>query len=78
MFPFDTNRITLQCVIGYFEKDDLDCVIKHLRDSGKTSTIALWGRSMGAATALLHGMHVTFEKIEVINKLPVFFEDLVL
>lgn len=41
--------------LGYFEKDDLDCVIKHLRDTGKTSTIALWGRSMGAATALLHG-----------------------
>mmetsp|Transcript_14316 Transcript_14316/g.23697 ORF Transcript_14316/g.23697 Transcript_14316/m.23697 type:complete len:462 (+) Transcript_14316:162-1547(+) len=41
--------------LGYFEKDDLDCVIKHLRDGGSTSTIALWGRSMGAATALLHG-----------------------
>lgn len=41
--------------LGYFEKDDLDCVIEHLRNSGKISTIALWGRSMGAATALLHG-----------------------
>ena len=30
-------------------------MIEHLRESGKTSTIALWGRSMGAATALLHG-----------------------
>lgn len=30
-------------------------MIEHLRDSGKISTIALWGRSMGAATALLHG-----------------------
>jgi dienelactone hydrolase len=30
-------------------------VIEYLRDTGKTSTIALWGRSMGAATALLHG-----------------------
>ena len=30
-------------------------MIKHLRDAEKTSTIALWGRSMGAATALLHG-----------------------
>jgi acetyl esterase/lipase len=26
-----------------------------LRAGGTTSTIALWGRSMGAATALLHG-----------------------
>jgi acetyl esterase/lipase len=31
------------------------CVIEHLRGTGTTSTIALWGRSMGAATALLHG-----------------------
>jgi acetyl esterase/lipase len=31
------------------------CVIEYLRASGGTSTIALWGRSMGAATALLHG-----------------------
>lgn len=31
------------------------CVIEHLRRSGTTSTIALWGRSMGAATALMHG-----------------------
>jgi pimeloyl-ACP methyl ester carboxylesterase len=41
--------------LGYFERDDLDCVIEHLRNSGEISTIALWGRSMGAATALLHG-----------------------
>lgn len=41
--------------LGAFEKDDLKCVIKYLRDEGTTSTIALWGRSMGAATALLHG-----------------------
>ena len=30
-------------------------MIEHLRGLGNTSTIALWGRSMGAATALLHG-----------------------
>lgn len=41
--------------LGAFEKDDLQCVIEHLRDTGTVSTIALWGRSMGAATALLHG-----------------------
>ena len=41
--------------LGYFEKDDLDCVIEYLRNCGKISTIALWGRSMGAATSLLHG-----------------------
>ena len=30
-------------------------MIEYLRLTGTTSTIALWGRSMGAATALLHG-----------------------
>lgn len=30
-------------------------VVEHLRKSGEVGAIALWGRSMGAATALLHG-----------------------
>ena len=30
-------------------------VIKHLRELDTVSTIGLWGRSMGAVTALLHG-----------------------
>lgn len=29
--------------------------VEYLRNAQTTSTIALWGRSMGAATALLHG-----------------------
>ncbi len=41
--------------LGQFEKDDLQTVVAHLRASGAASTIALWGRSMGAVTALLHG-----------------------
>ena len=41
--------------LGYFERDDLQCVVEHVRNAGGTSLIALWGRSMGAATALLHG-----------------------
>lgn len=41
--------------LGVHEKDDLQCLIKHLRDSGTVGKIALWGRSMGAATCLLHG-----------------------
>jgi hypothetical protein len=40
--------------LGFHEKDDLAAVVAHLRGSGIVSTIALWGRSMGAATALLH------------------------
>ena len=41
--------------LGVYEKDDLETVIHHLRERGSTSTIALWGRSMGAGAALLHG-----------------------
>jgi len=41
--------------LGYHERDDASAVIDHLRASEQVSTIALWGRSMGAATALLHG-----------------------
>ncbi|CAM9775172.1 unnamed protein product, partial [Sphacelaria rigidula] len=40
--------------LGYYEKDDVKAVIDHLRRSGTVGAIALWGRSMGAATALLH------------------------
>ncbi|DBA05199.1 TPA: hypothetical protein N0F65_005049 [Lagenidium giganteum] len=40
--------------LGYFERDDVSAVIDHLRSQGHVSTIGLWGRSMGAATALLH------------------------
>ena len=40
--------------LGYYEREDLHTVIKHLRASGDVSTIALWGRSMGAATAIMY------------------------
>ena len=40
--------------LGFYERDDLQCVVEHLRSTGTVSTIALWGRSMGAATALMH------------------------
>jgi alpha-beta hydrolase superfamily lysophospholipase len=46
--------------LGYFEKDDLSCVIDYLRNCGQVTTIGLWGRSMGgiikllAITSLMH------------------------
>jgi len=40
--------------LGWWEREDLKTVVDYLRNSGRTSTIGLWGRSMGAATALLH------------------------
>ena len=59
LFTFDFSGSGLSdgeyVSLGHFEKDDLQAVVAHLRGSGAASTIALWGRSMGAATALLHG-----------------------
>ncbi|KAH9099142.1 hypothetical protein LEN26_016286 [Aphanomyces euteiches] len=46
----DGDYITL----GYYERDDVQAVIEYLRSQGTVSSIALWGRSMGAVTALLH------------------------
>jgi pimeloyl-ACP methyl ester carboxylesterase len=39
--------------LGYHEERDLGVVLRHLRRSGAVSSIALWGRSMGASTAIL-------------------------
>ena len=41
--------------LGFYEREDLSCVVAHLRATNVVSTIALWGRSMGAATALMFG-----------------------
>ena len=40
--------------LGWHEQDDVACVVDFLRRSNKVSTIGLWGRSMGAATALMY------------------------
>ncbi|CAK9078125.1 unnamed protein product [Durusdinium trenchii] len=40
--------------LGYYERDDLAVVVDHLRESYGVTCIGLWGRSMGASTALLH------------------------
>ncbi|KUF95808.1 hypothetical protein AM587_10014073 [Phytophthora nicotianae] len=40
--------------LGYYERDDLRDVVTYLRAKKNIGAVALWGRSMGAATALLH------------------------
>lgn len=40
--------------LGAHEVDDVDVVVHHLRGTGQVSTLGLWGRSMGAVTALLY------------------------
>ena len=39
--------------LGHYEKDDVYCVIEYLLKSKKVSKIGLWGRSMGAVTAIM-------------------------
>mmetsp|Transcript_40122 Transcript_40122/g.92183 ORF Transcript_40122/g.92183 Transcript_40122/m.92183 type:complete len:470 (-) Transcript_40122:2-1411(-) len=38
--------------LGHHEQEEVKTVIDYLRSSGRVSAVALWGRSMGAATAI--------------------------
>lgn len=40
--------------LGYKERDDLETVLAYLKQEGTTSKVAFWGRSMGAATAIMY------------------------
>lgn len=41
--------------LGWYEREDLQTIVEHLRAHRRVSTIGLWGRSMGAVTALMYG-----------------------
>ena len=49
--------------LGFWEKDDLKCVVDHLRRNG-VKKIGVWGRSMGAVTALLHQAREASQKTQ--------------
>lgn len=40
--------------LGWFEKDDVATIVNHLRDTHMAERIGIWGRSMGAVTALFY------------------------
>jgi pimeloyl-ACP methyl ester carboxylesterase len=40
--------------LGWFEREDLAVIVDYLRQNRRVSTIGLWGRSMGAVTALMY------------------------
>jgi len=40
--------------LGYYEKLDVHCIIEYLLKSKKVNKIGLWGRSMGAVTAIMY------------------------
>lgn len=46
--------------LGYFEKAQVEIVIDYLTEHYHIGMIALWGRSMGAVTALLYAEHNAF------------------
>ena len=58
VFTFDFSGCGLSegeyISLGYYERDDVEAIINYLRQSDEISTIALWGRSMGAVTALMY------------------------
>eukprot|EP00026_Physarum_polycephalum_P004919 Phypoly_transcript_04945.p1 GENE.Phypoly_transcript_04945~~Phypoly_transcript_04945.p1 ORF type:complete len:605 (+),score=86.22 Phypoly_transcript_04945:195-2009(+) len=42
--------------LGYWEQFDVATVVQYLREANRCSTIGLWGRSMGAVTAILYSI----------------------
>ncbi|KRX10648.1 hypothetical protein PPERSA_05468 [Pseudocohnilembus persalinus] len=50
--------------LGWRESDDLQVVIDYLKNCGKVSKLALWGRSMGAVTNLLFAEKNNSEDIQ--------------
>lgn len=40
--------------LGWHERDDLATVISHIRENENNGPIGIWGRSMGAVSALMH------------------------
>jgi len=51
--------------LGYYERVDLECLLQHLKrvyggPDGTDLEIILWGRSMGASTALMHAGKKSF------------------
>uniref|UniRef100_K3XB03 Serine aminopeptidase S33 domain-containing protein n=1 Tax=Globisporangium ultimum (strain ATCC 200006 / CBS 805.95 / DAOM BR144) TaxID=431595 RepID=K3XB03_GLOUD len=43
--------------LGYHEQSDIATVVEYLRNSEETSSICLWGRSMGAVAALMYAQN---------------------
>ena len=58
LFAFDFSACGLSegeyISLGWYEREDVECVIEYLRKTNTVSTIGLWGRSMGAVTALMY------------------------
>jgi alpha/beta superfamily hydrolase len=40
--------------LGFYEKQDVSCIVEYLWGTKRVSRIGLWGRSMGAATSIMY------------------------
>lgn len=58
VFAFDFSGCGLSSgefvSLGFYERDDLRCIIDYLRKQEHVTRIALWGRSMGAVTSIMY------------------------
>ena len=58
MFAFDFagcgNSDGHYITLGINERDDTEAVVNYLRSDPTVGKLGLWGRSMGAATAILY------------------------
>ena len=57
----------LYITLGFFERDDVRCVSRYLKRSKSCSNLAIWGHSMGAATAQMYATMDPFVKCCVID-----------
>jgi cephalosporin-C deacetylase-like acetyl esterase len=59
LFSFDASGSGLSdgeyVSLGFYERQDLAAVVEYLHETNKVLSIGLWGRSMGAVTAIMYG-----------------------
>eukprot|EP00744_Colponema_vietnamica_P005448 GILI01007983.1.p1 GENE.GILI01007983.1~~GILI01007983.1.p1 ORF type:complete len:461 (-),score=77.64 GILI01007983.1:278-1660(-) len=40
--------------LGFYERQDLACVMEHIEETRRATAVGLWGRSMGAVTSIMY------------------------
>lgn len=53
--------------LGYYEQEDIEAIIRYLKTCMEIECFALWGRSMGAVTALLYAQRDPTIKVIVVD-----------
>ena len=58
--------------LGYYEQNDVDCVINYLNKTKRVSRIGLWGRSMGAVTAIMYSYNYPNKIVGIVVDSPFY------